>query len=437
MKAYPIDFVRQILEQTLLEQSIDHEQYIGGSDQVSIKSFYEQVQTQEQVDRFVETFRDLTDQANRTGLIANGIISLSENPTITNVKHSLVIPMNWNCMIRCTMKDRDIVVDSINNMISKLKGRKVDIAEFSDGEVFAVGTVGSVENGTYSSPHIKKRDYIGEIFIDDPINSQVLTKIAGYSGEGVASNLGINGDYLYADDGYGNMITLVYDRTLNEWKVGTEDTEFVNVDTTNIIWCPTGKTFEPYKVSLSFDSIRVDEPKTLNGEELMYISFSGSATLTNSMTKLGNDLTCVKFTKSKIITSSGSITLSGNYYLDPLELPSDGSISSTINHISRNGFIPNTHANTLSPTIQYSFLIDEEDDLLTQLFEYSRYGIVKANNNGISPNMIFAITEYWCYWGYVKNYTYFGKIVESIPVENTESDVMTIQLSLEIQGANN
>lgn len=434
MKAYPIDFVRQILEQTLLEQSIDHEQYIGGSDQVSIKSFYEQVQTQEQVDRFVETFRDLTDQANRTGLIANGIVSLTENPTITNVRTSLVIPMNWNCMIRCTLEDRDIVVDSINNMISKLKGRKVDIAEFSDGELFKVETVGSTGTG---APKLLVRSYIGEIDTDNNVSDQVQLKLTDYLSKGIGYSGSPTKKYFYAQDEYGKMMTIIYDTSEGKYKVATQDSELPSAYTNDMIWCPTGKTFERYKVSMSFDSIRVDEPKTLNGKEFMYISFGGSATLTNLSTKLGNDLQVVKFTKTKVITSSGDISLSSSYYLDPLELPNANDISSTINHIASNGFVPNTHANTITPSVQYTFLIDEDEGLLKQLFEYSRYGIVSPSNNGISPNMIFTIDEYWCSWGYVDKYTFSAKITNSVAVENTESDVMTIQLSLEIQGANN
>ena len=60
MKAFPIDFVRQVIEQTLLEQhKLNQDLYYGGKDQVNLFSFYEQLQKDSEVDRYVEIYRDL------------------------------------------------------------------------------------------------------------------------------------------------------------------------------------------------------------------------------------------------------------------------------------------------------------------------------------------------------------------------------------------
>ena len=86
MRSFPIDFVRQVIEQTLLEEKIkEPNKYFGGDSQVKLFSFYEQLQKDDEVNRYVEIYRDLTEQQNRTGLIMNGTIIAPENPTITNV----------------------------------------------------------------------------------------------------------------------------------------------------------------------------------------------------------------------------------------------------------------------------------------------------------------------------------------------------------------
>ena len=55
----------------------------------------------------------------------------------------------------------------------------------------------------------------------------------------------------------------------------------------------------------------------------------------------------------------------------------------------------------------------------------------------LPPNMIFEIMELWSSWGEVEPITFKTKIVESIDIENTESDTLTITVPLQIQGDNN
>ena len=83
-KCFSLDFIRQAFEQKLLMEHIKNSNYYGGKSQVNIFSYYEQLKTQEEIDRYVEYYRELVDQQNRTGLILNGVIQAPENPTITN-----------------------------------------------------------------------------------------------------------------------------------------------------------------------------------------------------------------------------------------------------------------------------------------------------------------------------------------------------------------
>ena len=47
------------------------------------------------------------------------------------------------------------------------------------------------------------------------------------------------------------------------------------------------------------------------------------------------------------------------------------------------------------------------------------------------------VREIFCYWGNVIVVNYLGKIIESIDIENTESDTMSIVIPMQIQGENN
>ena len=72
--------------------------------------------------------------------------------------------------------------------------------------------------------------------------------------------------------------------------------------------------------------------------------------------------------------------------------------------------------------------------VIKQLFKYARYGTQGITANDISPNMIFQVSEIWSSWGDVDIVSVKTKIIESIDIENTESDVLTIGISMQIQG---
>jgi hypothetical protein len=49
--------------------------------------------------------------------------------------------------------------------------------------------------------------------------------------------------------------------------------------------------------------------------------------------------------------------------------------------------------------------------------------------------MVYAITEWWSYWGNVEPISFSAKLVGSVDIENTESDALTIKLPMQIVGA--
>ena len=549
LKTFPIEFVRQILEQTLYEEHMKDVNLFGGEEQVNILSFYEQLKSQDEVDRFIETYRDLSEQQNRTGLILNGVLVSPENPTVTNLYSCTIVPLTWTCSLRCKLENRDQAIVTINNLIEKLKGKKVDVAQLEcvddNGKIyyqpFKVGTIGQNEGASV----LKNGDYIGNYgpnrfddflsmitghskqvgigkinkeksffyynegdFINGvrqyklnilktipvPSTTQIgytLGYIWGLPNGEVqpfiditSSNITIDDIYepIYADftitkDGvaqtfehcqsfalvdrrttsHPNQLSIRFklpiDDNLQNYEISisnmvlyksTCEADYVSIRETDVSVAmpPTHNSFERYKVSMSFDSIRCDEPRTVNGSEYCEITFSGSATIVNHSVVLGNDLLKIALLKVRIDADT-PIEFSNQpiYYLEPLEMPSGNNINTQVSQLVSTRFLTNTHADAMSPTLQYTFILDRDNELLNQLFYYGRYGMKGFDHsvidiNSITPNMVFRLAEIWSSWG---DYQWRGmevKIVENVDIENTESDTLTLSLTMQIQKEN-
>lgn len=553
IKAFPIDFITQTLNKILLEERIKDDYYFGGEDIIKLVSFYEQVRSNEEVDRFVEFYKDIIQQQNQTNLVGLGICTTTENPTITNVYNATIVPMTWNCSVRCLLENRDRMNDTINNVIEQLKGRKVDIAQLKcrdnhNGFAYVPFKVGTIGYGG----EVVCGDYIGhqltplvEINIED-----ILTDL--YTDYGIIDNTDF-GEYLYASkgsqllvyekqplevdiqstlayqyeenvvqdthittftftmtstedyeelpdtntyesddikikvfDAYGRYYEQTYKLTngvgeivnnklvvtfqlilslplsyFNDWssvdyEVNEEDNVtyvlyYDNSEATwvkiendgkhpNVIFPPEHVDFERYKISFSCDSTRCDTPFTLDGKQYINISFSGSATIVNSSVKLGNDLAYITLKKDKILGSPNISLSDSTYYLDPLEMGSGINASVLPLRLNGNEFKENTQSESTAVQIKYSFILNEDIDILKQLFVYSRYGTYQIDNSydkTISPNMIFKLAEYFCSWGKVDKYAYNVKIVDTVDSDNTESDVLTVSVTFQIQGDEN
>lgn len=437
---FPIDFVRQALEQTLLEQHKSNLDLFGGKDQVNIFSLYEQLAKGDDIDRYTENLREITDQQNKTDLILNGVLLAPTNPTITNLYSCTNIPMEWVCSLRCALKNRDQALETLNNLIEELKGSKVDIAElkcvseeYGTAYVpFVVGTIGHNEG----EPEVKIGDYLGEIpveYVGDRLT--YFDSIGLYDDTQTAE-----GDWYYIGrptrDGY--ELSVVYYNG-EEWQLLENDGTHPE-----ITFPPEHVDFKKYKLSMSCEAIRCDEPYTLNGEEYVKISMGGSATLTDYSVLFGNDLVKVCVQKYGIKLQSGNVVYSNptKYWLEPLEMPSSNDPNTRINQLVSNNFKSNTHTDAIVLTLQYTFLLDTNIAILDQWFEYGRYGTTNvgnsadSSNSAMSPNIIYKVTEYWSYWGNVKKREIKAKISNSIDIEDTESDTMTVGVVMQIQGDN-
>lgn len=548
IKTFPITFIQEILRQKLYEQHLKDSYLFGGDDQIIITSFYEQLKSQEQVDRFVEAYRDLTEQQNRLNLIGNAVLVSPENPTITNLYTNTIIPMTWTCSMRVRLEDRDEMLVTINNLIHELKGRKVDVAQLEcvdeNGkkyyQPFCVGTAG--EDVVNNKPAIVNGDFIGKasgdgsagiqncIYINFLPNNFVDTaewvyfqqyndniiKVAkkvndthkletinitsiGYSSTLVGFDISFTTTETYTElpsssdfnisvnvtvtDGTREVtttLTTLYGITSfsldasghivgtghmsvfvgSEWDSETTTGEINEAEyyikgkkkyieqeddgnQGNIIFPPNHTNFEKYKVSLSFESIRCDEPRTLNGDEYCEISFGGSATIVDEAVFLGNDLLKVDIKQYKLIAetpidySSSAV----DHWLEPLELPSGSNANTVMSQLMSNNFKQNTHTDGIAISRQYTFIVNR-DSLIQGWFRQARDGTFGYTvESGITrsltyPNIIYKVRELWNSWANVYSEEVLAKVVESIDVENTESDTLTITVPLQIQGEN-
>lgn len=433
LKSFPIEAVRQALRQTLMMNKIADNSLFGGDNEICLFSFYEQLKTQEEVDRFVEKYRELTDQQNRTDLIGNGVLISPENPTITNLYSCLIIPMTWTTSIRVKLANRDKMIETIYKLVYELKGSKCDLAQLDlrddNGELvsefFKVGTIG---HNDYR-PKVNNGDFIG-LSATNNLNTDIQNHL----------------NILYSNGVETGYVTWVYYSKIVNYKLVLKVAKKIDgvwTDITDekanpeVIFPPIHESFEKYKLSMSFDSIRCETPRTLNGEEYIEISFGGSATLVNESVKLGNDLVKVCIQKNKIVGATDT-TINGDlHWLEPLELPSGNNASTLVSQLASNQFKQNTHTESIGLNLQYTFILDMNETLISQWFRYARYGTQATSDSGISPNMIYNVTEYWSSWGNFEKHTVLAKITENIAIENTESDTLTIGVNMQIQGENN
>lgn len=443
-KNMEIDFCRQAILQTIQQEYIKNPtKYVGSKNDFMITSFYEHLTSNEEVNRYVETVRELTNQQNRVGLIANGVIVAPSSPTITNINSALIIPMDFTLNIRTTIEDVELVKDTLDHCIELLKGRKQDIAELDSGELFMVGTLGNNING---KPLARNGDFIGEVNgVDIDIDSFINNKVSqletlGFVFENKENNAFVIGSYFYFS--YNNVLRVaVYDydsvSETNKWLPKVDNYE----DYPNIIFPPEHNSFVKYKLSMAFDSFRLSEPREINAKDYVDLSFGGSATLVSANVMLGNELTKLGIKRVGVKTKDGLDTTNADsdyHWLEPLELPSGNGASVTANQLISNKFLNNSHTDGLTITRQYTFVYDYDNEFLQMLFMYGRYGL----QEGISPNMIYELVEIYSSWGNIKPLnstqlrTIKAKLVENVDIENNESDVLTLSITMQIQGDN-
>lgn len=422
IKTMQIDFLRAVFQWHLFLNR-ENPEYFNDND-IKLFSFYENLVNEDQVERYVETYQKLVEQQDLEAYIGLGVLAMTQSPTITNLKTMFISPFEWTTSIRCKLANRDKALSTIYKFICELKGMKEDVALLDNGQLVPVGTIYRYgDNG--NNIYLEDYDYIGDISNYESASVGITTLISN-----LGTKVGItphNLKCVYVEKS-GKLYLYEYNAQHSIWV----DTELV----------PEHESFEKYKLDMAFDDIRATQPFELDGNKYCEIAFGGSCTLTDEYSKLGNDLVRLFIRKKYLVLDDNSnfIFTRAKEEIEPMEMPSGNNPNLIINQVRSSHLHTKGHIDSVSTNLAYTFAYDKSIKLLHELYLYGRYGINNFGENNlpqettISPNIVYEITEIYSSWGTVEVYKQEMKINDSVDIENTESDVITIKVPFQKQG---
>jgi hypothetical protein len=461
MAIYDIDLLRALFVDKLNDSTI------------FLASFYEQIQDDQQIERYVETIKELLALQNREKSESNykamGIIAQSGNAEIINIKQNYISPLEYQARFDIELSDRDYVLNKLKTLINDLRGRKFDLALRSTGET-VVFQEPSGYNDLHSLPIITSKMYIpytggnpstaanffahlktrvvltllktntnqtiyfthsnvfySAIYKHTQFNSTAsnltaynatIEKVDGGSINTISNTEILNGkisSFLNASGRthFGVLKVFAIDTATNHYysiSLGTETlTSLTNLGTTPTL----------YKLSLSFDGIQSQEPYINNGVDRVFLFFGGSATVVESKVSLGNDIV---LNTIQVGDNEGPI-----YIVEPTEIPASLSVSDDTFQTYANGYRSQDRNLAIGNKMAYSFIYDNTISLYNDLYTYARFG----TNAATYAQQIFTIKEYRHSFGVVVVNTFFAKLGD-VATSNTNGDVMTISVNFKI-----
>lgn len=445
IKTFQIEFVKQALIDFLSHNASDD---LYNDEDIKLVSFFEHLQSDEEVNRYVETYKELTEQQNKEHLTGIGIIAVTDSPDITNIKDSFITPFAWGCTVRVSLDDREKMVNTFYDLYGKMKGRTFDIAQYKVIDMFSVEmprlklmpTVGRDYDRVTKRPIIQANDYIGNCevqqievvgsgeLVDEPFTNSVARRMAELEDK-LQNNL-VNEDYFYCE----------YKGTLRKVQLVIFNGHAIYYSRENY------GTFEKYSLDLSFEDIGCQSPYTLDTKEYCHITFGGKATLVSGNVVLGNQMCLFAMREHHIdneaqtsyIQEIGGVDtdLSPLEYIDPAETSGTLATSQITSQLRSSLFMSKTHTDTISPTLQYSFVVDRNKHQVMKLYDYAKWGkrVASVHYNYACVNTVYELHEIYSSWGEYREEVIFAKLTENIPVEVSEADIVSITCNFTIQG---
>lgn len=139
MAIYDIDLLRAVFVDKLNDSSI------------FLASFYEQIEDEQSVSRYVANIKDMIALQNREKSVSNykamGIVSQTGQAEILNIKTNYVTPLEYQVRLDIELADRDYVLDKVKTLIDATRGSKFDIANT------ATNTIIFAQPTTYNTTH--------------------------------------------------------------------------------------------------------------------------------------------------------------------------------------------------------------------------------------------------------------------------------------------
>jgi len=463
MAIYDIDLLRALFVDKLNDNTI------------FLASFYEQIQDEEQINRYVDTIKELLALQNREKSESNykamGIIAQSGNAEIINIKQNYISPLEYQARFDIELNDRDYVLGKLKTLINDLRGRKFDLALRSNGQVVVfqeptgfndLHSLSIITNNMYipynaGNPITTPSNFISElknrIFLR-PLTQNVnfniyfvynnvfyLTTYKHTDFSTVASNITA---YNQATERKEDSISSISDTTtlnlllqlfrssatnravlrLLETSTGTYYYYAISLGTeTRTSPVNLGSTPTLYKLSLSFDGIQSQEPYINNGVDRVFLFFGGSATIVESKVSLGNDIVLNTIRMGK---NTGPA-----FIVEPTEIPASLSVSDDTFQTYTTGYQTVDRNMAIGNKMAYSFIYDNTNLLFNDLYAYARFGVSTTPFGFVLPQQIFTIKEYRYSFGVVTIDTFYAKLGD-VATSNTNGDVMTISVNFKI-----
>jgi hypothetical protein len=401
MAIYDIDLLRQLFVDKLNDNTI------------FLASFYEQIQDEQQIERYVETIKELLALQNREKSESNykamGIVAQSGNAEIINIKQNYISPLEYQAMFDIELSDRDYVLGKLKTLINVLRGRKFDVIALESGAIKILPDNYTINQTTNKLILNATGTFVttgGTNPIEATPTSFITHLNATYhqiqSSTAFTLNIPYTLLFIYNNDYYSRVIT----------RTGSTTYTFVNA-------IKIGDVEQTYKLSLSFDGIQSQEPYINNGVDRVFLFFGGSATVVESKVSLGNDII---LNTIQVGDNEGVI-----YEVEPTEIPASLSVSDDTFQTYANGYRTQDRNLAIGNKMAYSFIYDNTNALYNDLYTYSRFG----TNASTYAQQIFTIKEYRYSFGVLTTNTFYAKLGD-VATSNTNGDVMTLSVNLKI-----
>ena len=405
MAIYDIDLLRALFVDKLNDNTI------------FLASFYEQIQDDEQINRYVDTIKELLALQNREKSESNykamGIIAQSGNAEIINIKQNYISPLEYQARFDIELNDRDYVLGKLKNLINDLRGRKFDLIQLSNGQIVIPiqPSVSTSDDKLIVSSNILFTRSEGLTYdvltATTALRDDVLSQYSTFDGSGVTRTR-----TLYLISG-GKL----YTRTVTRTQSGSPP--FFSFAYSFGTAVEIGDVSGLFKLSLSFDGIQSQEPYINNGVDRVFLFFGGSATVVESKVSLGNDIILNTIQVGK---NTGTI-----FTVEPTEIPASLSVSDDTFQTYANGYRTQDRNMAIGNKMAYSFIYDNTISLYNDLYTYARFG----TNASTYAQQIFTVKEYRYSFGVLTTNTFFAKLGD-VATSNTNGDVMTISVNFKI-----
>jgi hypothetical protein len=401
MAIYDIDLLRAVFVDRLNDSTI------------FLASFYEQIQDDQQISRYVETIKELLALQNREKDVSNykamGVISQNGSAEIINIKSSYISPLEYQARFDIQLNDRDYVLNKLKTLIDNLRGRKLDIVLLESGTVRVLPETFTI-NTTTDKIVLNSTGTFVSVGSSNPIEATPTNFIthlnATYHQIQSSTAFTLNVPYtllfIYNNDLYSRIIT----------RTGSTTYTFAN-------FIKIGDVEKTYKLSLSFDGIQSQEPYINNGVDRVFIFFGGSATIVESKVALGNDII-----KNTIQAGKDTGTI---YDVEPTEIPASLSVSDDTYQTYTNGYRSVDRNMAIANKMSYSFVYDNTNVLFNDLYQYARFGA----NSATYTQLTLTLKEYRYAFGVLTTDKFYARLGD-VATSNTNGDVMTLTINLKL-----